>query len=82
MAQNVTIAGASYSSVPAVDIPKTGGGSARFVDTTDANATAANISLNKTAYVNGSKLTGTAALTYNSSTEELTMPSWSVIING
>lgn len=32
MAQNVTIAGAAYSGVPAVDIPKTGGGTARFYD--------------------------------------------------
>jgi len=32
MAQNITIAGAAYSGVPAVDIPKTGGGTARFYD--------------------------------------------------
>lgn len=32
MAQNVTIAGAAYSNVPAVDLPKTGGGTARFYD--------------------------------------------------
>lgn len=29
---NVTIWGASYTDVPAVDLPKTGGGTARFVD--------------------------------------------------
>ena len=29
---NITIWGASYSDVPAVDLPKTGGGTARFVD--------------------------------------------------
>lgn len=33
MAQNVTIAGTAYSNVPAVDLPKTGGGTARFYDT-------------------------------------------------
>lgn len=33
MAQNVTIAGAAYKSVPAIDLPKTGGGTARFYDT-------------------------------------------------
>lgn len=32
MAQNVTIAGASYSDVPAVNLPKTGGGTATFYD--------------------------------------------------
>lgn len=32
MAQNVTVAGASYSGVPAVNLPKTGGGTATFYD--------------------------------------------------
>lgn len=32
MAQNITLLGASYADVPAVDLPKTGGGTARFVD--------------------------------------------------
>lgn len=32
MAQNITLMGASYSDVPAVDLPKTGGGTARFID--------------------------------------------------
>ena len=32
MAQNITLLGASYSSVPAVTLPKTGGGIATFWD--------------------------------------------------
>lgn len=32
MAQNITLLGASYSDVPAVTLPKTGGGTAKFVD--------------------------------------------------
>lgn len=35
MAQDITVQGASYTGVPAVDLPKTGGGTARFIDQTD-----------------------------------------------
>ena len=39
MAQNITIAGASYSDVPAIEVPKTGGGTATFSDPSGTTAT-------------------------------------------
>lgn len=39
MAQNVVINGVTYSNVPEVDIPKNGGGTAKFYDTASANST-------------------------------------------
>lgn len=50
MAQNVIINGVTYQSVPEVDIPKSGGGTAKFYDIAGATATAADILTGKTAY--------------------------------
>lgn len=63
MAQNVTVAGASYQNVPSIILPKTGGGTASFLDTTIASnaAAASDIASGKLAYVNGSLVTGTAS---------------------
>ncbi len=55
MAQNVIINGVTYQNVPEVDIPKNGGGTAKFYDTAGANAEAANLLTGKTAFgANGS----------------------------
>lgn len=43
MAQNITLLGASYSDVPSVQLPKTGGGTASFTDVTDTTATASDV---------------------------------------
>jgi hypothetical protein len=61
MAQNVIINGVTYQNVPEVNIPKSGGGTAKFMDTSDANALQGEILSGKTAYVNGSKVTGNIA---------------------
>ena len=43
MAQNITLLGASYSAVPAVRLPKTGGGTADFTDVSDTTAAASDV---------------------------------------
>lgn len=49
--QDITIAGAQYADVPAVEFPKTGGGTARFVDISDTTATAADVMDGKKIYL-------------------------------
>ena len=62
MAQNVTIMGASYSDVPALLLPKTGGGTARFDDATVTTATASDVAQGKIFLAsNGTITTGTAS---------------------
>lgn len=58
MAQNVVINGVTYSSVPEVDIPKSGGGTATFYDPSDATAGTGDILSGKDAYIDGGKANG------------------------
>lgn len=62
MAQNITLLGASYSAVPAVTLPKTGGGTARFDDATVTTATASDVAFGKVFLASdGTITTGTAS---------------------
>lgn len=60
MAQNITLLGANYSAVPAVTLPKTGGGTAKFTDVTDTTASASDVASGKYFYdSNGTRTQGT-----------------------
>lgn len=61
MAQNVVINGVTYSNVPEVDIPKSGGGTAKFFDTADATAEASEILTGNTAYGPSGAISGSMA---------------------
>lgn len=61
MAQNVIINGVTYQSVPEVDIPKSGGGTAKFYDTASANITATDVLTGKTAYGASGSVSGSMA---------------------
>ena len=61
MAQNVIINGVTYQNVPEVDIPKNGGGTAKFFDTADADAAAGNILTGKKAYGASGAIDGSMA---------------------
>lgn len=80
MAQNVIINGVTYQNVPEVNIPKNGGGSARFMDTEDATlANGSSMLSGVTAYSKGTKYTGSiaskAAATYTPTTSDQTIAS-------
>ena len=62
MAQNITLMGASYSAVPAVTLPKTGGGTARFDDCSVVTAVASDVASGKVFVASdGTVTTGTSS---------------------
>lgn len=58
---SVVINGIVYASVPEVDIPKSGGGTAKFYDTSSGDAAASDILSGKTAYTSLGQITGSMA---------------------
>ena len=62
MAQNITLLGASYTAVPTVTLPKTGGGTARFDDASITTAVESDVTSGKKFLLpDGSIGTGTAS---------------------
>ena len=77
---NVVINGVTYNAVPEVQIPKSGGGTATFYDTSDATAAAGDVLSGKVVYGASGRITGNIA-TYPVGTENITtkaqVSSWS-----
>lgn len=62
MAQNITLLGASYTAVPAVQLPKTGGGTAKFSDASITTAGPSDVAEGKIFLLaDGTQATGTAS---------------------
>ena len=58
MAQNVIINGVTYQTVPEVDIPKSGGGTAKFYDTSGADIAQGDVLNGKKAFGSTGEITG------------------------
>lgn len=77
MAKNVVIRDVTYNSVPSVDIPQSGGGTAKFYDTSTANTGTADVRNGKKFFGASGEATGSmtekAAATYKPSTSQQTI---------
>ena len=89
MAQNVTVQGASFSAVPGVTLPKTGGGSATFYDVSDTTAAASDVATGKYFYTAAGVRTqgtnsggGGGAFTVATATKTLTASASSIQFTG
>ena len=58
---SVIINSVQYNDVPEVDIPKVGGGTAKFFDTSSADGVAANVLSGKKVYGSSGEITGSMA---------------------
>lgn len=81
MAQNITLMGASYSAVPGVQLPKTGGGTALFTDVTDTTSAAADVATGKYFYTAAGVRTQ-GSLTFSTIHTGSSAPSSSLGVNG
>lgn len=61
MAQDVVINGVTYEDVPEVDIPLSGGGTAKFFDTSGADITAGDVLSGKVGYNASGSVSGSMA---------------------
>lgn len=62
---NITLLGASYTDVPAVDLPQTGGGTVRFYEDEPSDLTTKTITLNGTYSAEDDQADGYSAVTVN-----------------
>ena len=77
MAQNVVVNGVTYQNCPEVDIPKSGGGTAKFYDTSGADMVAADLRNGKKGFGPNGEITGSmtekSTASYKPSTSDQTI---------